>query len=367
MEHKANAAKTSVVLLGPALGAVSGVSTHLNQLLSSALADEFSLHHFQVGREGREESRMARAGRFLVSPLAFARFLSRTGPAIVHLNTSINQRAFWRDLAYLFVARAMRRRTVYQVHGGDLPEVFAGGNTVLKALMRWVLGLPQAIVLLAQSEATAYRNFVPAARVETIPNAIDLMPSERVASRAPSNAPLRIIYVGRLIRAKGIFEILQAVREVQDRGIAVKVTIAGDGPDAAALQASASQLGIDGNVRFVGALFGEDKSRLWAEADVFAFPTFHPEGLPYALLESMAFGVVPISSKVGAIPDVMEDGVHGLLVPAKDPQALADAICRLDSDRVELERMSRSGQERIREHYTLAIMARAFQALYETL
>jgi len=365
MEHKANAAKTSVVLLGPALGAVSGVSTHLNQLLSSALADEFSLHHFQVGREGRVESTMARAGRFLLSPLAFARYLYRTGPAIVHLNTSINQRAFWRDLGYLFVARAMRRRTVYQVHGGDLPEVFAGGNTVLKALMH--LGLPQAIVLLAQLEATAYRKFVPGARVEIIPNAIDVLPSGRVASRAPSDAPLRIVYVGRLIRAKGIFEILQAVNEVRSRGVTVALTIAGDGPDAMEMKRSVSQLGIVQYVRFVGPVFGEDKSRLWAEADVFAFPTFHPEGLPYALLESMAFGVVPISSRVGAIPDVMEDGVHGLLVPAKDPHALADAICRLDSDRPTLERMSRSGQKRIREHYTLAVMARAFQDLYETL
>jgi len=367
MERKTHAAKTSVVLLGPALGAVSGVSTHLNQLLSSALADEFSLHHFQVGREGRVESRMARAGRFLFSPLVFARYLSRTGPAIVHLNTSINKRAFWRDLAYLLVARAMRRRTVYQVHGGDLPEIFVGGSTISKALMRRVLGLPQAIVLLAQSEAIAYRAFVPAARVEVIPNAIDLLPSERVATRSPSNAPLRVVYVGRLIRAKGIFEILQAVREVQDRGVAVNVTIAGDGPDAAELMAAASQLGIDQHVSFVGPVFGEDKSRLWAEADVFAFPTYHPEGLPYALLESMAFGVVPITTAVGAIPDVMEDGLQGLLVPAKDPQALAACILRLDADRAEMERMGRSGQKRIREHYTLEIMARAFQALYETL
>jgi glycosyltransferase involved in cell wall biosynthesis len=366
MGNKANAARTSVVLLGPALGAVSGVSTHLNQLLSSALADEFSLHHFQVGREGRVESGIARAFRFLLSPIAFASYLSRTGPGIVHLNTSINQRAFWRDLGYLFVARAMRRRTVYQVHGGDLPEEYAGGNPALRALMRWVLGLPQAIVLLAQSEAIAYRKFVPAARVEIIPNAIDVLPSERAVSRVPSNAPLRIVYVGRLIRAKGIFEILQAVREVRSRGIAVEVTIAGDGPDVAALKASASQLGVDQNVRFVGSVFGEDKSRLWTEADVFAFPTFH-EGLPYALLESMAFGVVPITTAVGAIPDVMGDGLHGLLVPAKDPQALAAAICRLDGDRVALQRMSRSCQQRIREHYTLAHMAREFQALYETL
>lgn len=365
MVGKVSAAKTSVVLLGPALGAVSGVSTHLNLFLSSGLADEFSLHHFQVGREGRVESRMARAFRFFSSPFAFARYLHKTGPAIVHLNTSINRRAFWRDLAYLVVARAMGRKTVYQVHGGELPEDFARSRAS-KALMRWVLGLPQAIVLLARSEANAYRKFVPAVRLEIIPNAIDVLPSKDVVPRAPSNAPLRVVYMGRLVRAKGIFETLQAVHAVRIRGVSVETTFAGDGPDAAELRAAAMQLGINQHVRFVGPVFGEEKRRLWTEADVFAFPTLQ-EGLPYALLESMAFGVVPIATPVGAIPDVMVDGLHGLLVPAQDPQALAAAICRLDGDRAALQRMSQAGQQRIREHYTLAHMARQFQSLYESL
>lgn len=362
-----NATKTSVVLLGPALGAVSGVSTHLNQLLSSSLTDEFAFSHFQVGREGRVESTAARMLRFVFSPLSWAGFLLRNRPHIVHLNTSINRKAFWRDLGYLFVARGLRRKTVYQVHGGELPEEFAGRRPVRMALLRWVLGLPQAVVLLAQSEAVAYRKLLPDARVEIIPNAIDIDASRLVAPRAPSQAPLHVVYVGRLARVKGIFEIMHAVRELQDRGIAVRVSIAGDGEEAGPLKAVAAELRISARVQFTGPVFGADKDRLWASADVFAFPTFHSEGLPYALLECMAFGVVPVTTAVAAIPDVMQDGVHGMLIPAKDPNALADAIARLDGDRSALQRMAQACQQRIKEHYTLERMASDFRNLYRSL
>jgi len=360
-------ARKSVVLFGPSLGAVSGVSTHLNQLLASSLARDFTLHHFLVGREGRVESVAARLFRFAFSPLILAAYLLKARPDIVHLNTSINRKAFWRDLGYLFVARALRRRTVYQVHGGELPEDFAAHRPLRMALLRWVLGMPQAVVVLAQCERTAYRRFVPATRVEVIPNAIDIDVSRQISPRAITAAPLHVVYVGRLAKTKGIYEILEAVRLLHDRGTTLRVTLAGDGEEADNLKALASRLGIAQRIEFAGPLFGEDKNRLWASADVFAFPTFHAEGLPYALLECMAFGVVPVTTAVAAIPDVMQDGVHGRLIPARNPPALADAIASLDADRATLQRMSGAGQQRIREHYTLERMAGEFRALYQSL
>ena len=359
-------AKRSVVLLGPSLDAVSGVSTHVRQLLSSDLADEFELRHFQVGSEGRRESRAARVGRLIFGPVVLATYLLRTRPDIVHLNTSINPKAFWRDLGYLLVARALRRKTVYQVHGGKPPREFAGNRPLRLALMRWVLKLPKAIVLLVRSEVSAYREFVPGARLEVIQNAIAIVEAQDVAPKTNGEMTLRLAYLGRLTREKGLFEILAAVDLLRKRGIAVDLTIAGEGPDAALMKNVASQLGLSPFVRFVGSVFAEDKSRLWASADVFAFPTYR-ERLPYALLESMAAGVVPITTAVGAIPEVMEDGVHGILVQPGDPQALAAAIERLHGDRVVLQRMARACQARIREHFTVGRMVDEFRRLYESL
>lgn len=116
------------MLLGPALHAVSGVTTHLNQLFHSSLAHDHQLLHFQVGSEGRKESRLSKLLRFAASPLQFVQAVRRQRPQIVHINTSMEWRSYWRDIVYLALAKAMGKRVVYQVHGGALPQVFRAGR-----------------------------------------------------------------------------------------------------------------------------------------------------------------------------------------------------------------------------------------------
>src|SRR5450631_4334923 len=129
-----------VVLLGPALQAVSGVSTHLNQLIDSELKGSFDFLHFQVGSEGRAKASVPQlAARFLFSPIEFGLFIWRHKPQIVHINTSMVPKAYWRDLAYLMVARLMRRKVVYQLHGGALPEDLFADSPLLQGLLRKVL------------------------------------------------------------------------------------------------------------------------------------------------------------------------------------------------------------------------------------
>ena len=93
--------RAAVIVLGPDRAAVSGVSTHVNLLLGSRLAEDFDMVHFQVGSEGREEWVFARWMRLLTSPLALAFVILARRAAILHVNTSLNARAYWRDLAYL--------------------------------------------------------------------------------------------------------------------------------------------------------------------------------------------------------------------------------------------------------------------------
>lgn len=355
-----------VLLLGPARSAVSGVSTHLNQLFESTLSQHFRLSQFQVGSEGRAEGRMGTLFRLATSPFTFAARLVRSQPRIVHINTSLMPRSYWRDLVYLVTAKALGCKVVYQVHGGALPEEFFAGKRARTALLRRVLAWPDTVVVLAQSELTAYGEFAPRARLLRIANAVSPGEAELRAERYVAPRPLRIAYLGRLAADKGIFETLTAARILRDRGIAVRVTIAGSGParDEIARAIEADRLG--DRAYLVGALFGSEKQQLWQDADVLALPTYR-EGLPYALLEAMAGGAVPVTTPVGAIPDVVQDGVHGVLVPPRDPQALANALERLATDRQLLHRLALAARARVVEHYSVARMAREFAALYASL
>ena len=350
-----------ILLLGPARWAPSGVATHVNRLFDSNLAVEFALSHFQVGSEGRAESRISAVMRLFISPIAFAIRLARIWPHIVHINTSLDLKAFWRDLVYLAIAKALRRRVVYQVHGGALPADFFAPSRVLTALLRWVLGWSDAVVVLATCELLAYREFAPRARLAHIANGVPPCAADLRADLV--TRPLAIAYLGRLAASKGILEAVAAVALLRARDVSVCFTIAGSGPAEAQIRQAVAAACLEDRVRLIGELSGDAKHQLWLEADVFVLASYR-EGLPYALLESMACGVVPVVSPVGGIPDVVQDQVQGLLIPSRSPPALADALERLARDRNGLYRMALAAHARVTGQYSMARVEEDFKRLY---
>jgi glycosyltransferase involved in cell wall biosynthesis len=358
--------KTRVLLLGPELGAISGVSTHLNQIFGSGLAMDFELEHFTVGSEGRHETPLSKLIRLVFSPVALAARIIAHRPDIVHINTSLDHRSFPRDAVYLVVARVLRRKTVFQVHGGAFPQDLYRSGFLRDQFVRRVLTSASVVVLLATSELAAYSRFVPQADLRVIANGMSVSP-QLMAARGVRSGPLRLTYLGRLVATKGVADCIEAARLLVASGRDVTLRIAGGGPQEAALRAKAAELVDNGAVEFVGPKFGADKDRLWCETDVFVFPTSHAEGLPYALLESMAAGAVPITTRAGAAPDVIEAGVHGLFVPAADPRALCDAVIELDDDRARLARMSQQCAALIRRDYSVERLSGDFAAVYRSL
>ena len=356
-----------VLILGPCRAAVSGVSTHLNLLMDSSLAEEYDLVHFQVGSEGRKEGPIAKLVRLLLSPFWLAATILFRHVTLVHLNTSLNPRAYWRDLAYLFVAKAMGARVLYQVHGGKLPLEFFKGRRALTAFLRWTLSLPDAVVVLAQCELAAYREFVPEQQVQVIPNGIDCRPYLAVPTvNAPADKPLRLLFFGRLDRAKGLYEILQGLRLASELGVDARLVVAGSGPEEDRLKRYAQALGVGPRTVFVGPVYGRDKVKIMAGSDVMLLPSYS-EGLPYALLEGMAAGLPIVATAVGAIPDVMSEGLHGCIVPPRDGRAIAEALALLHTDREKLSWMSRAARRRIRAAFSIERCASEFALQYARL
>lgn len=367
MEQAQSTAKPVAILLAPARHAISGVTTHLNLMIGSRLAQDFALIHFQVGSQGRDEGVAGRAWRLVSSPLILALRILLAKADIVHINSALNRRAWWRDLGYAIVAKLCGARVVFQVHGGDLPRRFARVNAVPAPLLRIALELPDAVVVLATCELAAYREFVPRQEVFAMPNGIDLS-SRHYRSRLPRDpsAPLRLVYIGRLAPRKGLPETLQAMAIARTRNVAATLAIAGGGPDEAMLKQLAAQLGLADTVRFVGPVFNGDKQALLDSADVMLLPSYN-EGLPYALLEAMAAGVPVITTRVGGIPDVMEDRVHGVFVPIGSPRAIAEAIEHLAAHPAQLAVMSLACRQRIVRAYTIDRMAGDIAGLYRSL
>jgi glycosyltransferase involved in cell wall biosynthesis len=351
-----------VLLLGPDRSMIGGVPTHLNLLFGSELARRFELEHFQIGSDERKaESRLGVLWRVITGPLRLAAAIARSGASIVHLNPSLSPKAFWRDLPLLAMAKLCGTRVVYQIHGGAVGLL---PRSVLRAVLQW----PDVVVALGRAELEALRELLPRQNVVLVPNAIDCRPflgPRRAPS--PARAPLRLFHIGRLLKTKGVFETVHGLALARERGVDARLVIAGDGPELPRLQQAVGELGLGAHVTFAGPAFGERKAKLTCEADVLLLPTYHSEGLPYALLEGMAAGLVPIVTRTAAIPDVVTEGVHGLFVPPRDPQAIAQALVALDADRASLARMGAASRERAVASYSIERLAEDFTTLYNNL
>ncbi len=144
----------------------------------------------------------------------------------------------------------------------------------------------------------------------------------------------------------------------------LRVLVAGDGPEHARLAALATSLGLDGTVDFLGRR--TDVPDVLSALDV-SVSSSDFEGTPLALMESMDAGVPVVATRVGGSPDLIEDGVQGLLVPPRDPEALAAAIAGLLADPDLAREMGRRGRERRRSEFDIDVAAERFGELYERL
>jgi len=360
-----SSSKKSIMLCGPALSAVSGVSTHLNQLLDSPLANEFNLLHFQVGSEGRNEGRLGKIWRLLTGPFSFFYCSITKKPDIILLNTSLVPKAFWRDLINLFIAKMLGIPTVYQVHGGELPERFLGTSRVARWFVGACMTLPNAIVLLAEVERQSYRRIKGIKLISVIPNAIDLSAYSHIKPKDFKADILQLGYIGRLADDKGIRESLLALCLLKESGdLSCRYSIAGAGPAENDLRELASKLKLNNDVCFLPPVFDNEKIKFWENTDIFLFPTTHREGLPYTILESLASGTPVITSRVGGIPDIVTDDIHGKFVDPYDVEDIADAIKQLTTDREKLRQMSLRAIERAHENYTVSRLASQFSQIF---
>jgi glycosyltransferase involved in cell wall biosynthesis len=140
------------------------------------------------------------------------------------------------------------------------------------------------------------------------------------------------------------------------------VLLAGDGPDRDRLVASARALGLEDRVRFAGAR--RDVANVLAALDVFVLSSDF-EGSPLALIEAMAAGKAIVATRVGGVPDLIDDGVHGLLVPPGDPGALGTALLSLARDPARRAALGAAARGRQREELTLDGMIERITMLYE--
>lgn len=303
------------------------------------------------------------AWRQLWAPPALAAALSLAGPVdVVHAHAG-------EDIAVLPFARiaALRHRCplVVTLHSSQRHTVrkrsLSGtvGRLFGSLAERWIAGIADAVIVLTPSAARLLRqDGIPADRVHVIPSgfAPDLFSVEE-EDPFPDLPRPRVAYVGRLSEQKGVDVLLGAFARCRE---AASLLVVGDGPHRTKLQRRAR--GLRRDVRFTGFLPHADIPAVLRHVDVLVLPSLYEE-LGSVLVEAMAVGLPVVASRVGGIPDLVRDGVNGLLAEPADPDAFAQAIDRVLADPGTAARLEAAARATARA-YTWPVLARRVAEVY---
>jgi len=214
----------------------------------------------------------------------------------------------------------------------DTPRVHAKAP---EFLLRWIHRAPQKIHAISRALADRARAY-GASDVTVIPNGIDLEPFVRV--RGTSKQPGLIVAVGRLHNDKGYDVLIKAFAQALTREPNLQLQIAGEGEERSMLEALIKTLKLEGHVTLLGQTNYHAIPTLIASAELFVTPS-RAEGMGIVFVEAQAAGTAVIGTNIGGIPDVIENGVTGILVPSQNVEALAQAINHLMEDAQERARL----------------------------
>ena len=191
-------------------------------------------------------------------------------------------------------------------------------------------------------------------KVDVIHCGVD--PAAFALTRRRVAGPLRIVAVGTLHEVKGQIHLIEACHLLIERGVDVTCRFIGDGPDREALQARIDALGLTERVALAGRMTSDAVAAELAAADVLAAPSVPTrggkrEGIPVVLMEAMAAGLPVVASRLSGIPELVTDGISGLLVTPGDAAALADALARLAGDSDLRARLGAAGRETVMREF----------------
>jgi glycosyltransferase involved in cell wall biosynthesis len=254
---------------------------------------------------------------------------------VVHLNPSLDVPSTLRDAAFLLVLKLTNmRRTVVFFRGWDIKlERRIAGNVVYRRLFRWLFGTAGQVLVLSTRFEDTLRRLGFRCPIEVATTMFDGRALKQALGESPQ-APEQpaILYMSRFVREKGVYELIEAFAAIAARYPDLTLVMAGDGAETNGLKQAAATLGIQERVKFPGYLRGRDKARALTQAHIFVLATNYPEGLPNALLEAMAAGQAVITTRIGGIPEVVDDPENGALLEQVTAQSIGAALDRILAD-----------------------------------
>ncbi len=333
-----------------------GICAVIDQYLHSPIAENYRI---LLSGNSSAGGFPAKTAAFIGGCFTLAKHCACDGVSLVHLHTASGT-SFYRKSVCFLIAKLFRKKTIVHIHGGGFLDFYASSGASVRLLIRRVLDRADAIIVLSEGFRTGIGRISKNPNLHVVFNPVS---SADDANAFSGDASPRLLFVGDVIERKGIGELIAAMKIILDSKPSARLTICGAGR-IDFYRRVCSDLHISEAVSFTGFVSGEAKRSAFSAASLFVLPSW-VEGMPMVVIEAMAAGLPVVASAVGGIPEIIEEGTNGFLVPPRNVAALAERILRIAADPALGKSMSAENIRKVREVFDISVIAGKVCEIYE--
>lgn len=321
-----------------------GITTLTADILASRLSDEYEISYISSQAE-----QLGTVRKLMLAAKALSQFVGkcltkRFDAAYIHVGSNAS---LYRESAFIILGRLFRLPLIVHFHAGDLTIYLEKQNRLGRAFISKAIGCASKAIAVSYESGHSLQELTPETRVSVVPNAIEtsrFLSITRSEAKTSDEKVVRILFVGAIGKLKGERDLIDALVKLNDP--CIRFSILGFGAES--LNSLPQFSSIAEQVEQLGPIPMADRYDHFRRADIFVLPTY-AEAMPISVIEAMAAGLPTVTTRVGGIPEIIDDRIEGLLYDAGDTDQLAECISKLVSNMSLRIEMGRKARERVRK------------------
>lgn len=368
--------KKRVMLIGPIPPPISGVeimTKNIKEIFEKSNKFDFCFFNSSKPTNNAERGRLGYKSVFYNGLLLIKLFfyMIHKRPNIVHLPVAQNKTGFLRDYAYIMTAKLFKAKIILHTHGGSYNTFYNNSSGYVKYLIKKAFKYSWKVLVLSPVlKKQIYDITGKTGNVYVLGNCVE--EPEIYPKNDDNRGKLKVLYMGTISMEKGAFDLLEVSKRFKSEDI--EFIFAGEFIEKNYnIMHVKNKYNMDyikdillngGNIKYLGSVYGQEKSKLLSETDVCVL-TSYSEGMPMVILEALSYGIPIIASDVGAIHDILADRVNGFIVKPGDMDMIENCIELLRSNEDLRKTMSENNINLYRANFSKDIFMKNSEGLYE--
>ena len=341
--------KKKVCMIVPNPMVKGGIAAVVNGYRGSQLEKDYKIIYVESYRDGNKLAKLVKGIR---GYFHFVKVLLIDRPDIVHIHSSFGP-SFYRKMPFIYMASWANLPIINHIHGADFDEFYVNASKKKREKIKKVYSKCSVIIALSEEWKQRLSQIVPESKITIIEN-YSMPHEDALKQRLKRQCNNIVLFLGELGRRKGCYDIPGVIKKVKEEITTVKFILAGAGSEAdeAAIKRLVDEKGVTENVVFPGWVRGDEKDRLLRDSDLFFLPSYN-EGMPMSVLDAMGYGLPIVSTNVGGIPKIVQNGENGYCCEPGDTDIMATRITHLLDDAELREKCEKASYQIVKESYSI--------------